>query len=202
MKYILQPQTAILDSEGLTTSAGWLVIYNVDANTGEYLSATYQYFPVGVGLPANAYLDAPSDVDDRCAIVRQGDKWTYPIDHRGKVIYSIETGVESIATTIGDIPDGFTLLTPSSEFDSWDGKKWVLDKEKQHQHDIAVAQSQQSQLLKEVNNEISNFQDAVDAEIATEQQVEILKKWKKYRFELNQLDVNKVPNINWPKKPA
>lgn len=201
MKYKLQPEVAIFDESGLTTTAGWAVVYNVDFK-GEFLGATYQYLPVGIGVPANSYLDAPKEVDDDHAIVRQDDKWIYPTDYRGKRIYSIETGAESTVTFIGDIPDNFTLLKPNSDFDSWNGKKWVLDKDKQHQYEIAIAQSQQSQLLKEANNEISNFQDAVDSEIATEQQVDILKKWKKYRFELNQIDVNTAPDIDWPEKPA
>ena len=201
MKYQLQPETAILDENGLTASAGWAIVYNVNSQTGEYLGATYQFLPVGVGLPAHSYLDTPKSVDDDRAIVRQDDKWTYPTDYRGKTIYSTETGAESTVKNIGDIPAGFTLLKPNSEFDSWNGKKWVLDKDKQHQYEIAIAQSQKSQLLKEANNEISNFQDAVDSEIATEQQVEILKKWKKYRFELNQIDVNTAPDIDWPEKP-
>lgn len=201
MKYELQPSIAILDENGLTTSAGWSIIYNVDSQTGEYQGATYQFLPVGVGLPAYAYLDAPKKVEDDYAIVRQGDKWIYPVDHRGKAIYSTETGAESIVTNIGDTPEGYTLLKPTSDFDSWNGKKWVLDKEKQHQYDVTTAQSQQSQLLNDANSAISNLQDAVDAEIATEQQTEMLKKWKKYRFELNQLDVNTAPNIQWPANP-
>ena len=201
MKYELQPAVAILDENGLTTSAGWSIIYNVDSQTGEYQGATYQFLPVGVGLPAYAYLDAPKKAEDDHAIVRQGDKWIYPVDHRGKAIYSTETGAESIVTNIGDTPEGYTLLKPTSDFDSWNGKKWVLDKEKQHQYDVTTAQSQQSQLLNDANSAISNLQDAVDAEIATEQQTEMLKKWKKYRFELNQIDVNTAPNIQWPANP-
>ena len=200
MKYKLQPEVAIFDESGLTTTAGWAVIYNVDFK-GEFLGSTYQYLPVGVGVPANSYLDAPKEVDDDHTIVRQDDKWIYPTDYRGKKIYATETGAESTVKNIGDIPAEFTLLKPNSEFDSWNGKKWVLDKEKQHQHDIAVAQSQQSQLLNDANKAIINLQDAVDAEIATEQQIEALKCWKKYRFELNQIDVDKAPNIKWPVKP-
>lgn len=201
MKYQLQPSLAILDENGFTTLAGWAIVYNTDAITNEYLGATYQFLPIGVGLPALAYLDAPKEVDDDHAIVRQNDKWIYPTDYRGKKIYSIETGVESTVTTIGNIPDGFTLLKPNSEFDSWNGKKWVLDKEKQHQYEIAIAKSQLTQLLDDINEEIGNLQDAADAEIATEQQTELLKKLKGYRFKLNQIDVDKAPNIGWPVKP-
>lgn len=201
MKYKLTPTIAQFNNDGFVVTAGWALIYNTDVRTGEFINATYEYVAEGIGLPDNVCLDAPSSIDDEHAIVRQDDKWTYPMDHRGKKIYSTETGAESTITNIGEIPDGFTLLKPSSEFDSWNGKKWVLDKEKQHQYDVATAQSQQSQLLKEANNEISNLQDAVDAELATEQQIELLKKLKGYRFELNQIDVNTAPNISWPVEP-
>ena len=60
MKYELQPASAVLDKNGLTITAGWAIVYNVDAK-GEFLQATYQYLPTGVGLPAHAYLEAPKN---------------------------------------------------------------------------------------------------------------------------------------------
>ena len=200
MKYQLQPETAVLDSNGLTVSAGWAVIYNVDAK-GEFLQATYQYLPVGVGLPANAYLDAPKSVKDNQAIIHNGQKWTYPKDFRGQKVYSIITGAEITVNQIGDIPDDYTLLKPASEFDSWDGEQWVLDTEKQHQHDINVATSQKKQLLSEANAQIEYLQDAIDADIATDAEKLLFAALKKYRVLLNRIDVNQAPDIEWPVKP-
>ncbi len=200
MKYQLQPETAVLDDNGLTISAGWAIIYSVDAK-GEFLQATYQYLPIGVGLPANAYLDAPKSVKDNQAIIYNGQKWTYPKDLRGTIIYSIETGAEMIMQEVGEIPDGYTTLKPTSEFDSWNGEKWVLDTEKQHQHDIDVAISQKKQLLSEVNEQISYLQDAVDTEIATDEEKALYAAWKKYRALLNRIDFGAAPEIEWPEKP-
>ena len=200
MKYQLQPKEAILDNNGLTISAGWAVVYNVDAK-GEFLQATYQYLPVGVGLPANAYLDAPKSVKDNQAIIHNGQKWTYPKDFRGQKVYSITTGTEITVNQIGDIPDDYTLLKPASEFDSWDGEKWVLDTEKQHQHDINVATSQKKQLLSEANAQIEYLQDAADAEIATDAEATLLAALKKYRVLLNRINVNQAPDIEWPIAP-
>lgn len=202
MKYQLKPKVAQFNKNGFVTTEGWTLIYNTNIQTGEFINATYEYVAEGVGLPSHVCLDAPDLPEQNHAIVRVGDKWTYPADHRGKEIYSTETGEESIVKTVGDILNGFTLLKPTSVFDSWDGEKWVLDKEKQHLHDVEVAQSQQSQLLNDANVAISNLQDAVDAEIATEQQIGMLKSLKKYRFELNQVDVNTAPNIDWPENPV
>ena len=201
MKYQLQPETAILDENGLTTSVGWAIVYNVNSQTGEYVGATYQFLPVGVGLPAHSYLDKPKSVDDDRAIVRQEDRWTYPTDYRGKTIYSIETGAESTVKNIGDIPAGFTLLKPNSEFDSWNGKKWVLDETKQHLHNVDVATTQKKQLLSEASTQIEYLQDAIDTEIATDDEKSLFSAWKKYRALLNRVDVNTAPEIDWPAKP-
>ncbi|OCG12806.1 hypothetical protein A9G24_08380 [Gilliamella sp. App6-5] len=199
MKYQLQPETAILDNDGLTIKAGWVVIYNVDSN-GEYLGATYQYLPIGVGVPANSYLDAPKPVKDGKAIVRVGDKWTYPSDHRGKKIYSTENGAESTVTEIGDIPTDYTLLKPNSEFDSWNGEAWILDENKQHQHYVNVATAQKKQLLSEATMQIDYLQDAIDTDIATDEEKALYAEWKKYRVLLNRIDVDTAPAIDWPKK--
>ena len=200
MKYELQPASAVLDKNGLTISAGWAIIYNVNTE-GEFLRATYQYLPVGVGLPANAYLDSPKSVKDNQAIIHNGQKWTYPKDFRGQKVYSIITGAEITVNQIGDIPDDYTLLKPASEFDSWNGEQWVLDTEKQHQHDINVATSQKKQLLSEANAQIEYLQDATDADIATDAEITLLAVLKKYRVLLNRIDVNQAPDIDWPKQP-
>ena len=200
MKYELQPASAVLDKNGLTITAGWAIVYNVDAK-GEFLQATYQYLPIGVGLPANAYLDAPKSVKDNQAIIHNGQQWTYPKDLRGTIIYSTETGAEITMQEVGEIPDGYTALKPTSEFDSWNGEKWVLDTEKQHQHDVDIATSQKKQLLSEANEQISYLQDAVDTDIATDAEIELFSALKKYRALVNRIDVQQAPKITWPEKP-
>ncbi|OCF91711.1 hypothetical protein A9G17_00550 [Gilliamella sp. wkB7] len=200
MKYQLQPESAVLDNSGLTISAGWAVIYNVDSK-GEFLQATYQYLPIGVGLPANAYLEAPQSVKDNQAIIHDGQQWTYPKDLRGTKIYSIETGGETILQEVGEIPDGFTELKPTSEFDSWDGKKWQFDKNKQHQYEVNQASIKKNQLLAEAASQLSYLQDAVDSQIASEQETQLLIEWKKYRVQVNRIDIEQAPNIEWPNQP-
>ena len=200
MKYQLQPESAVLDNSGLTISAGWTVIYNVDAK-GEFLQATYQYLPIGVGLPANAYLEAPQSVKDNQAIIHDGQQWIYPKDLRGTKIYSIETGGETILQEVGEIPDGFTELKPTSEFDSWDGKKWQFDKNKQHKYEVNQASIKKNQFLAEAASQLSYLQDAVDSQIASEQEAQLLVEWKKYRVLVNRIDIELAPNIEWPNQP-
>ena len=200
MKYELQPQSAVLDNNGLTISPGWAVVYNVDAK-GEFLQATYQYLPIGVGLPANAYLDAPKSVKDNQAIIHNGQQWTYPKDLRGTIIYSTETGVETTMQEVGEIPEGYTTSKPTSEFDSWDGKKWQLDVSKQHQYEVNQASAKKNQFIADATAQISYLQDAVESEIASEQETQLLAKWKKYRVLVNRIDIEQAPNIDWPSQP-
>jgi hypothetical protein len=201
MKYQLQPEIAVLDKNGLTEKAGYAVIYNFDVLTGEFKNASYQYLQVGVGVPANSCIDAPKSVKEDKAIVRQDNKWVYLIDYRGKKIYSTTTGVESTVTEIGDIPTDYTLLKPNSEFDSWNGEAWILDENKQHQHYVNVAIAQKKQLLSEATTQIDYLQDAIDTDIATDEEKTLYADWKKYRALLNRIDVDTVPDTNWPEKP-
>ena len=200
MKYELQPASAVLDKNGLTITAGWAIVYNVDAK-GEFLQATYQYLPTGVGLPAHAYLEAPKNVKDNQAIIHNGQQWTYPKDLRGTIIYSTETGAETIMQEVGEIPDGYTTSKPTSEFDSWDGKKWQLDVSKQHQYEVNQASAKKIQLIAEATAQISYLQDAVDSQIATEQEIQLLAELKKYRVLVNRIDIEQAPNIDWPNNP-
>ncbi|OCG34767.1 MULTISPECIES: tail fiber assembly protein [unclassified Gilliamella] len=201
MKYQLTPKIAQFDKDGFVTTEGWALIYNTDLKTGEFINATYEYVAVGIGLPDHVCLDAPNPVDDEHAIIRDGDKWVYPADHRGKKIYSTETGVESTVTEIGDIPNDYTLLKPDSEFDVWNGEKWVLDENKQHQYDVNVAIAQKKQLLSEATTQIDYLQDAIDTDIATDEEKALYSSWKKYRALLNRIDVDAAPKISWPEKP-
>ena len=200
MKYQIQPKSAVLDNSGLTISAGWAVIYNVDSKD-EFLQATYQYLPIGVGLPTNTYLEALQSVKDNQAIIHDGQQWIYSKDLRGTKIYSIETVAETILQEVGEIPDGFTELKPASEFDSWDGKKWQFDKNKQHQYEVNQALTKKNQFLAETASQLSYLQDTVDSQIASEQEAQLLVEWKKYRVLINCIDIELAPNIEWPSQP-
>ena len=201
MKYQLTPKMAQFDKNGFVIANGWALIYNTDVQTGEFINATYEYVAEGIGLPSHVCLDAPKSVEDDQAIIRNGQQWTYPPDFRGTKIYSTKTGEETVMQEVGEIPDGYTTLKPTSQFDSWDGEKWVLDTEKQHQHDINVAISQKKQLLSEVNEDIEYLQDAIDADIATDAEKTRFAALKKYRVLLTRIDVNQAPDIEWPVKP-
>ncbi|MCT9020843.1 tail fiber assembly protein [Proteus mirabilis] len=66
---------------------------------------------------------------------------------------------------------------------------------------IAEAEQQKQLLLAEANNAIAPLQDAVDLDMATDEEVAQLTAWKKYRVLLNRIDTSLAPDIEWPEKP-
>ncbi|WP_272530057.1 tail fiber assembly protein [Providencia sp. PROV205] len=66
---------------------------------------------------------------------------------------------------------------------------------------IAEAEQQKQSLLAEANNAIAPLQDAVDLDMATEEEMAALQKWKTYRVLLNRVDTSLAPDIDWPEKP-
>ncbi|WP_140921090.1 tail fiber assembly protein [Limnobaculum xujianqingii] len=66
---------------------------------------------------------------------------------------------------------------------------------------IAVADAEKSTYLALANERIAPLVDAVEFDMATIEEVERLKAWKKYRILLIRVDVNTVPNIEWPIQP-
>ncbi|MEN4604063.1 tail fiber assembly protein [Pantoea agglomerans] len=74
--------------------------------------------------------------------------------------------------------------------------------EKQRQEEMAVNQINKNQLMSEATQQIAVLQDAVDLEMATEEETTDLPLWKKYRVLLSRVDIENAKAITWPQKPA
>ena len=55
--------------------------------------------------------------------------------------------------------------------------------------------------IQEFSEYIAPLQDAVDLEIATEEENSLLEAWKKYRVLLNRVNTTTAPDIEWPTGP-
>ncbi|HEM7143623.1 TPA: tail fiber assembly protein [Providencia stuartii] len=203
-KYNLDIITGEIGQDGYVSNNGWVKTYYINEATREYIGATMEYVTIGGGLPAGAYLDAPELPEKPdVAIIRSADEqsWLHVADHRGKTAYSTETRQPIEVDFIGDLPETLTLLEPKTEFDAWNGKKWVTDTEAQKAALIAQAEQEKSQRLDEVNNMLTYLQDSIDTGLATDEEAAALQAWKKYRVLLNRIDTSLAPNIEWPEKP-
>ncbi|OCA56807.1 Caudovirales tail fiber assembly protein [Photorhabdus namnaonensis] len=63
------------------------------------------------------------------------------------------------------------------------------------------AKLQKQQLIAEATNQIAPLQDAIDLNMANDEEKAQLVAWKKYQISLSRIDVTSAPDISWPKKP-
>lgn len=67
---------------------------------------------------------------------------------------------------------------------------------------VAEAEYKKTILLEEASKIIAPLQDAVDLDMATDEEKTKLLEWKKYRIYLNRVDTSTAPDITWPEKPS
>ena len=203
-KYNLEINHGEIGKDGFVSNTGWLKTYYINETTREYIGATMEHVTIGGGLPAGAYLDSPELPEkDDIAIVRSADEksWLYVTDHRGKTAYSTETRQLLEVDFIGDLPDTLTLLEPKTEFDKWNGKKWVTDTDAMQAVAAAEAEQEKVRRLDEANNTIMYLQDAIEVGLDGDDYQAKLTAWKTYRVYLNRVDTSLAPDIEWPQRP-
>ncbi|TDB60733.1 tail fiber assembly protein [Photorhabdus khanii] len=195
---------AILDKNNIAIDSGNIIVFNYNASTREYLSSTDEYLSVGVGLPANSCTDAPPDTKEGYVACRSSDltNWLIVPDYRGKTAYNIQSGKRQEMIEPGELPETLTFKHPATDFDKWDGEKWVTDIEAQTTSQIEQAEQQRVTLRQQANEAMTLLQYAVETEMASEAEKALLLAWKKYVVLLSRVDVSFAPNINWPKKPT
>ncbi|KGM27461.1 tail assembly protein [Photorhabdus luminescens] len=203
-KYSLEHETAVLGKDGLATQAGWIKVYHSNQITREFTSSDIEYVMLGISLSAGAYPDAPelpkSDDEAVCRSM-DGKCWETLPDYRGKIAYDTKTRQKREITEIGELPDTLTFKKPDTDYDKWDGKEWVVDKDLLKSSQINDAKQQQATLLRQTNETLSLLQDSVDLEVATEAERAALLEWKKYRVLLTRVDTSQAPDIEWPEMP-
>ncbi|HBL5002394.1 TPA: tail fiber assembly protein [Enterobacter cloacae] len=194
---------AKLNSEFIATVAGDITVFNFDSETREYLSSSVEYLLVGVGIPGNSCIDTPGEAKKGSAICRTADltAWEYLADHRGETVWNIRTGAEQQITVPGDYPADTTIYPPSTPYDKWNGERWVTDEAAKAAAVIAEATATKEALIKSAAAKIDPLQDAVDLDMATDEEKSRYDAWRKYRVLLTRVDTSLAPDINWPNPP-
>lgn len=184
-------------------------VCNVHRGTGEFLcvsEADPSPLEPGVwALPAYSYqIDAPELEAGFAALInRDGNGWERVADHRGATVYSTETGEPRQWLALGDLPEGYTLQAPESEFDAWEDDQWVLDEAAQAEALRSAAYRKQALANQYATGRIATLQDAVDLKMATDDEAAALPAWKAYRVELSRLDIttSAPADDDWPSSP-
>jgi|GEM_PF-75771 len=201
-KYQLEPIMATFDENGFCAEEGFVLVYKCDHISREYTGATYEFRSVGVGIPLDSYLDKPNPPNNECAIVRSENGWEYLPDFRGQDVYDVQDQRTQTVDYIGNIKEGFTLHAPSSEFDEFDGKKWIFSAQKQQEFLVREAQTKKQTLLDQAEHVIEDLMDLVETERATDAEKANLKLWRGFRSDIRRIKPENAPDITWTEMPS
>ncbi|WP_259231102.1 tail fiber assembly protein [Rahnella sp. BIGb0603] len=177
-------------------------VYDFSAITGELIGKSDAMIPPDTGLPARCTDIVPPQTEKGFVAVFTGEAWDVVADFRGKVVYSTQTGQQTTITELGALPENTTDIAPATRFDRWDGAAWVKDDAAERIQQVQEAEVQKKTLMQQAVLQIDTLQDAIDLDMASEDEKAQIVGWKKYRVLLNRLDANAAPDITWPEIPA
>jgi len=135
---------------------------------------------------------------------------TYALVKNGNVINTIIWGgpQESPMEFEGGITPveitGGTVASIGYSYSDGEFRSPPLTEEQQTQIEASALQgnvSNKEMLMSAASQKISVLQDAVDLDMATDDEAATLKLWKKYRVLLSRLDANTSDDVAWPEKP-
>ncbi|EAS1325536.1 tail fiber assembly protein, partial [Salmonella enterica] len=184
-----------------SSKARTITIYNLRSDTNEFIGAGDAYIPPHTGLPANCTDIAPPDIPASHIAVfdAETEMWSLHEDHRGETVYDTTTGNQVYISSPGPLPENVTSVSPDGEYQKWNGKAWVKDEVAETAARLREAEGTKSRLLQTAAEKIAPLQDAVDLEIATDDEKVQLDEWKKYRVLVNRVDTT---NPDWPDVPV
>ncbi len=185
----------------MRSKARTITIYNLRSDTNEFIGAGDAYIPPHTGLPANCTDIAPPDIPASHIAVfdAETEMWSLHEDHRGETVYDTTTGNQVYISSPGPLPENVTSVSPDGEYQKWNGKAWVKDEVAETAARLREAEGTKSRLLQTAAEKIAPLQDAVDLEIATDDEKVQLDEWKKYRVLVNRVDTT---NPDWPDVPV
>ncbi|EPX8394682.1 tail fiber assembly protein, partial [Escherichia coli] len=178
-------------------------IYNLLTGTNEFIGEGDAYIPPHTGLPANSTDIAPPDIPAGFVAVFNSDEasWHLVEDHRGKTVYDVASGDSLFISELGPLPENVTWLSPYGEYQKWNGPSWVKDAEAEKLFRIREAEETKNSLMQVASEHIAPLQDAVDLDIATEEEASLLAAWKTYRVLLNRVNTAVAADVEWPVAP-
>jgi hypothetical protein len=177
-------------------------VYDYSAITGELIGQSDAMIAPNTGLPAQCTDIKPPKAKSGYVSVFADGAWSAVADFRGTVIYSTVTGQQMTISALGALPENSTQVAPLTRFDRWDGAAWVKDDAAEQTQLIQEGEILKKERMQQAVLQIDTLQDAIDMEMATEEEKTQIMEWKKYRILLNRLNMSSSPDIEWPQIPA
>lgn len=179
-----------------------ILVYGFNYETREFIGEYVAHIAPNTGLPGNSTVIEPPQVGENQVAVYniESESWDIIDDFRGHNIWHKITKKQILVDVIGEIPEKYTHIKPGSDFDVWDGEKWVKDIAAETRFRLKGEEQHKELLMSFAESRIALLSRAVDKGIATNAEIEILDKWEIYTVLLNRVDVSQNPVV-YPETP-
>lgn len=184
-----------------SSNARTVTVYNLRADTREFIGSGNAYIPPHTGLPANCTDIEPPLIPEGMVAIFNGDIWDLVEDHRGVTVFDTNDGEKIFITQPGSLPPNTTAISTEGNFMKWNGKKWVKDIEAEKASAEDVAKEEKKTLMIQASMRIDTLADSVNLDMASESETEMLIRWRQYRVLLGRIDPANAPEIIWPELP-
>lgn len=190
--------TIQFNEKGHATIAGNVRVFYYDGHTKEYRGWSDEFIHVGVSIPGNSTMIAPGEPVAGKVWIFDGGQWLASEDHRGKTVYSTADRSAVQVTYIGALKEGFVSASPATDFDVWNGKKWVTDTAAQQAAAVADAERYRVGLVNAALESIAVIQLKLQAGRAlTADEQSQLDKTLDYIDTVNARSTDHLP-VDWP----
>ncbi|EAA8481478.1 tail fiber assembly protein, partial [Salmonella enterica subsp. enterica] len=133
----------------MSAEAQTIRVFNYLDGTNEFIGESDMYIPPHTGLPANCTDIAPPDIPAGYAAVFNADemKWHLLEDHRGKTVYETKVGTAIYISELGALPPDVTTISPTGNYQKWNGNAWVDDESAKRDALVRAAESQKKEQI-------------------------------------------------------
>ena len=185
----------------MSDKAQTIKVFNLRADTSEFIGTGDAYIVPHTGLPANCTEIAPPAIPvDHVAIFDETKQtWSLTEDHRGVTVYDTTSGASTVIDALGALPENVVTIAPSGQYDKWNGEACVKDEDAEKIALLAEATAQQSQLISQARLVIGEWQTSLTLGTLSDDNKAKLQTWLDYIEALKNIDLN---NPEWPEKPS
>lgn len=180
-------------------------IYHYYQNTGEFITAGMaDPDPLTEGnwlIPAHATEIKPPKEKSGYVVCFINGQWEYIRDYRGSTAYSKADRQSIDVDFVGELPDTLTLSEPETDFDEWNGEKWVTDIQAKKDSELEAEEAQKQFLIAESMEKTQLWQTQLMLGIITDEDKASLREWMLYVQKVQTTDISTAPNTHWPAKP-
>lgn len=193
----------------MSEEAQTITVYNLRADTSEFIGAGDAWIPPHTGLPANCTDIEPPTIERGSVAVfdREMGAWNVVEDHRDQTVYNIFTAEAIYISELGPLPGNVTSIAPTGDYPKWNGSEWVQDIDALKKGMQEMAESKRQELLAAANETVADWRTELQLDVISDDDKASLVKWMAYIKALKAMDLSNVTDedsyesIEWPEFP-